>query len=93
MSRSVASNIQGISAKTLESGHGSHTTMKRPKPYTTPARNAPAKRIFNARPSRKVPMAAVRTFSTAMTLSDHQNGSTYAGRLNGEKIADCMSPR
>ncbi len=39
------------------------------------------------------PSTATTTFITAMTLSDHQKGSTYAGKLKGEKIADCMSPR
>ncbi len=38
-------------------------------------------------------MQPTRTFKTAITLRDHQNGKTYAGRLKGEKIADCMSAR
>ena len=38
-------------------------------------------------------MEATTTFITAITLRDHQKGRMYAGMLNGEKIADCMSPR
>ena len=71
------------------SGHASQTTKKVPNENTAPASSAPPKRMPSARPSRKVPNAATNSFSTAMTASDFQNGSTYAGHVNGEKTADC----
>jgi hypothetical protein len=36
-----------------------------------------------------VPNAAVNTLSRHITPSDHQNGNTYVGRLNGDRTADC----
>ena len=35
-----------------------------------------------------MPNAATNSLSAAITASDFQNGSTYAGTLNGEKTAD-----
>jgi hypothetical protein len=35
-----------------------------------------------------VPNAATNSFRIATTASDFQNGSTYTGNVNGEKIAD-----
>ena len=50
--------------------------------------SAPAKRMPSSRASRNVPSAATKSLSAAISASERQNGSTYAGRLNAEKTAD-----
>ena len=55
--------------------------------------SAPAKRMPSSRASRNVPSAATKSLSAAISASERQNGSTYAGRLNPEKTADEAFPR
>ena len=86
----MSSSTHGSHAQTLDSGHASHTTWKSPKPATSPASSAPAVFWPSARASRNVPNAGTHSFSAAISPSDHQNGSTYAGQENGEKTAACM---
>ena len=85
---STASSSHGSHAHTLLSGHVSQTTKNSPNANTIPASSAPGKRIPSARASRCVPIAAQNSFSAATTPSDHQNGSSSAGQVNGENSAD-----
>src|SRR5215208_3986156 len=43
----------------------------------------------NWRASRNVPNAAATSLRNAITARECQKGNTYAGRLNGDRIADC----
>src|SRR5262245_49607256 len=90
--RSTATSSHGISAHTLDSGHANHVTIQNDSPNASPASSAPAKRIPSARASTNVPSAATNSFSAATTPSDHQYGKTYDGTLNGDRMADCISP-
>ncbi len=83
---------QGSQANTLPNGHASQTMKYMANANTQPARNAPANLIASARARRNVPNAATNNFSAAMSASERLTGSTYAGAVNGEKIADWALP-
>jgi hypothetical protein len=80
-------------AKTLVSGQASQTTKNVPNANTVPATSAPPKRIPSSRPRNQAPRAPTNSLRAATTASDFQNGSTSAGQVNGEKIADCALAR
>ena len=73
---SLSRHTHGRSTQTLPSVHDTQLTAHRLKPKTSPVSSAPAKRMRSARPSRKAPNAATKIFSTAVTASDFQKGST-----------------
>ena len=83
------SHSHGSHAHTLLSGHDSQTTNDRLNANTTPASSAPANPVPSRRDSAYVPSAAQNSFSAAIRPSDHQNGRTSAGQVNGENSADC----
>ena len=70
-------------------GHETQVTIQRLKPKAIPASREPAKRMPIARASRKVPSAATNSFKAAISARERHSGSTYAGKLKGEKTADC----